>query len=500
MNRNQDIFTQTGFLIKTILKPIVTRHPRLYRFACQIRTACQELICPTENGFKPPPEHDTPPSPNSLPPVENEPDRIEKLPRWLIREWQAIHEIEPLLFPDIGAEMTVTPENINPVAEIYASLSGQLGDHVTHILLVPWLDRGGADLAAIHYVEAIFHTGANPRVAVIATANADSPWASKLPDQASFIEFGKAACQLHADDQEILLVRLLLQSSPGVIHNVNSRLGYDVFVRFGLALSHGSRLYMSVFCSDFTPEGRAIGYATEYLPRLFDRLTAVSVDNATFLEKLVQLYALDRDKLHLHYQPANFSPLQKEIGRRRKQRLNILWAGRIDHQKRPDILIEIIHACKNFPFHFHIYGASVLNRDVYSDKLAGCENATYYGLFDGLSSLPMETFDVFLYTSQWDGIPTILLDAISLQLPVVASSVGGIGELIQTGHTGFAIEPFDSIMAYVNALVYIHQNPDGVWALVQNACQIVFSRHSWQQFDTQVLSFPGYITDHHEIL
>jgi glycosyltransferase involved in cell wall biosynthesis len=492
MKMAKNVFSMLFLLISKGFRPILIRHPGLYRFACHIKAASKELLYPSETSYDPICTHSIQPLAVQTSPLTDQLKSVESLPQWLIREWQSIHEIEPMLFPNSGEEMVVTRDGLNPVAEIYASLSGQVEKNVTHIILVPWLDRGGADLVAINYMKSIFHNDADLHVVVIATANAESPWASKLPEQATFIEFGKVASQLSYDDQTTLLVRLLLQSSPGVIHNINSRLGYDVFVRFGVALSHASRLYMSIFCSDFTPEGRAIGYATEYLPRIFDHMTAVTVDNATFLEKMAHLYALDRNKMHLQYQPVHLFP-QRDCCKSEKVGLDILWAGRIDYQKRPDILLEIIRASSEYPFRFHIYGTSVLNRDVSIDKLASCENAHYYGVFDGLASLPIETFDVFLYTSQWDGLPTILLDAISLYLPVVASKVGGIGELIISGYTGFAVDPFNDVNRYVDILVEIFRNNNVLRPIADAAYQLVSQRHSWACFDARVRSLPGYL-------
>jgi glycosyltransferase involved in cell wall biosynthesis len=60
-------------------------------------------------------------------------------------------------------------------------------------------------------------------------------------------------------------------------------------------------------------------------------------------------------------------------------------------------------------------------------------------------------FDVFLYTSESDGIPNVLLEAMSHGYVAIAPNVGGIGELVNE-ETGFLVENYDDVDAYVAIL------------------------------------------------
>ena len=49
----------------------------------------------------------------------------------------------------------------------------------------------------------------------------------------------------------------------------------------------------------------------------------------------------------------------------------------------------------------------------------------------------MKVFDAFLLTSHWEGLPRVLLEARTIGLPVVATKVGGVEEVIAHGRNGW---------------------------------------------------------------
>ena len=55
----------------------------------------------------------------------------------------------------------------------------------------------------------------------------------------------------------------------------------------------------------------------------------------------------------------------------------------------------------------------------------------------------MSVFDVFVLTSLWEGLPLVLLEAMSSGKPVVAYDIGGISEVVKDGVNGFLVRPKD---------------------------------------------------------
>ena len=71
---------------------------------------------------------------------------------------------------------------------------------------------------------------------------------------------------------------------------------------------------------------------------------------------------------------------------------------------------------------------------------AGLSNLTFTGFVDNVGDY-LAAFDVFILPSNREGIGSILLDAMEQGLPVVASRVGGVPDIVHDGKNGLLIDP-----------------------------------------------------------
>lgn len=110
----------------------------------------------------------------------------------------------------------------------------------------------------------------------------------------------------------------------------------------------------------------------------------------------------------------------------------------------------------------------------------------YLGAYDGFSSLDINNYDVLLYTSLFDGMPNVILEAASSGLPIIASAVGGIPEFIEDGTTGILVRDIRNPRAYSAALRSLQNNPDGAKAIATHALEKIVDDYSRAQYNSSV--------------
>ena len=76
--------------------------------------------------------------------------------------------------------------------------------------------------------------------------------------------------------------------------------------------------------------------------------------------------------------------------------------------------------------------------------------------------------DVFVHPSWAESFPYVILEAMSLARPIVASDVGGIGEALVAGESGLLTPPRDE-RALAGALVGLLDDPARARSLGQEA-------------------------------
>lgn len=70
----------------------------------------------------------------------------------------------------------------------------------------------------------------------------------------------------------------------------------------------------------------------------------------------------------------------------------------------------------------------------------------------------LKTLDIFILSSQWEGLPNTILEAMAAGVPVVATTVGGVPEVITHPQNGWLIPP-NNAAALTDAIIYLLRHP-----------------------------------------
>ncbi|WP_410963352.1 glycosyltransferase, partial [Salmonella sp. SAL4455] len=86
-----------------------------------------------------------------------------------------------------------------------------------------------------------------------------------------------------------------------------------------------------------------------------------------------------------------------------------------------------------------------------------------------------------LYTSRYDGLPNILLEATAAGLPIVAPDVGGIAEFLNN-ETGYLVGADADAGEFARAIRSALGNPGETARRVKRARELLTRRHGWAAF------------------
>lgn len=127
------------------------------------------------------------------------------------------------------------------------------------------------------------------------------------------------------------------------------------------------------------------------------------------------------------------SPLVVNLARLTPQKgqANLLAAARVVLQSRPDVCFALVGE-----------GPLRSELEARARELGITRNVVFAGLRADTPDI-LGVCDIFVMSSLWEGMPLALLEAMAAGCAIVATSVGGVGQLVVDGVTGLLVPPAD---------------------------------------------------------
>jgi len=362
-----------------------------------------------------------------------------------------------------------------------------------NVFLFPFISKGGAEKYFLEILHSLYRQYPEKNCLVIMGEDFDGPtWCNQLPPNAITIDLQYMSNNLTPEARQIIALKLIEATAKTAhIHIRHSVFGDNFLQNFGMLFSDQVLAYYRFSDPKAFVNGHEITRHSplELISETLDSLTYVVTDNETVAEKDTERLGAFADKWKVLRAPIAITRSEHSS---QHNRLNqILWASRLDYEKRPAIVAQIADSLNKYNSNPRItaYGSSVFQE--YTPAIFdGHANLKYAGPYDGFASLPTEKYGVFIYTSLFDGVPNVLLEAMAAGLVVIAPDVGGISEIIKDGETGILLPSLanDTEMAesYAKAIIDLSENQEFAIKLSNNAIHLLQQRNSYQVYDKEI--------------
>lgn len=315
----------------------------------------------------------------------------------------------------------------------------------------------GAARIAGHLATALEGIYGAEEIVVLCTDQSDMLFPEWFPSGARHVDLPRAALNVSQVNQQRLLVEFIRSLRPDAVFNINSKLFWDMLLPYGKALSKSTSLYAYLFCDDMNTFGYIDGYPSKQFYRYFDLYKAILADSHFLADSLRERFQIPPSQTHkllaLGTPVSGSIPIAPPIasGTRRPQ---IFWSGRFDRQKRVDIVAEL--AARLPDVDFRLWGQPGV--DKHFERLTLPANISTEGVYKQFSELPLSEADLWLYTSQWDGVPNVLFEVAAAGIPLVGSLAGGCGEVLIEGLSE-RIEDVEDVAAFEVAIRRVLADP-----------------------------------------
>ncbi|MFX0140125.1 MAG: glycosyltransferase [Candidatus Hodarchaeota archaeon] len=207
-----------------------------------------------------------------------------------------------------------------------------------------------------------------------------------------------------------------------------------------------------------------------------DAIIVVSHELSKELEKL----GIESQKIHVIWHGV----YQRNYTGLRKNKNNLLFVGALRELKGLIFLIRAVNIVNehNIDIKLNIVGEGAF-RDELIKEITKLNLSSQIKL---LGKLPnsrvirlMAESGIFILPSISEGLPRVIIEAMTQKTPVIATAVGGNIEIIESGLTGILVRPRDE-KELSKAILKLIRNPDHSEMLAKNAFQFVSENFDWK--------------------
>ncbi len=248
------------------------------------------------------------------------------------------------------------------------------------------------------------------------------------------------------------LARLIHKEKPDVVH---SHLYATKYAQF-LASIFGVRTKVFTIHNEASKDGTRIDHCLNRFLLKFCNVIPVTLSH-DLIDSSCKVYGPKLRQMPVVFNGIPLDKCQPVVGYPSEAK-KFLHVGRFMTAKNHKNLIEgFVKAKKTCPsIELFMYGEGPLQSEIMQlvEKNEAASYIHYCGISSDIYSI-MHGMNVFLLPSLWEGFPMTLVEAMGTGMPIIASNVGGIPNMLKNNHSALLIEPnsesiTESIVAMYN--------------------------------------------------
>ncbi|WP_240008191.1 glycosyltransferase [Pseudaquidulcibacter saccharophilus] len=377
----------------------------------------------------------------------------------------------------------------------YLDASEFISSHsYSDIVILPYITTGGGEKYILNILNKLKELEIGDNFLFLCGEKFDTHlWQEKLPIGSDLIDLYKIT-NGDAESIDLITLRLIQACGPQArIHLKTSEFAHRIIRKWGSLLENNKKIYYRFSDPINTSDGEMWlnGYVFNTISENFDNIDLFISDHKEIINSDAKKLGFNSSKYVTIYNNC-FIPKEQETKVKPDDYFRLLWASRVSHEKRPELLLAIQNEINKLNLKIKIDAFGKFDPEYSNNIFDNLVAAEYKGEYSDFYELDYSKYDAFIYTSAYDGLPNVVLEAMSCGMPVIVPDVGGLPETIKNGINGFLLFCTGNNDAdaeiYIELLKSIVSGKFNLSKIGKQARQTIIDRHSEKTFSNALQS------------
>ncbi len=234
------------------------------------------------------------------------------------------------------------------------------------------------------------------------------------------------------------LTRILKEEKPDVVHT-----HLDV-IKYAVAAARIAKVPRCVHTVHNVADKEAEGRAQKIINGFyFRRGWSVPVALSPEVQSsIAAFYGLRKERVPVAYNGVDLSRCLPKESYDTAESFHILHIGRFNEQKNHGMLLRVFQklALEDPSLRLDLIGDGELRQEMeaLAESLSLKEKISFLGAQSNVYPY-LHNADLFLLPSRYEGIPMTIIEAMGTGLPIVATAVGGVPDMLKNGEDGIMV-------------------------------------------------------------